>query len=87
MVPNDKESDCKILHNPIIDFVYVTESKMRREWKEGADAHITRIGIGIPTTTEGTQLTNPDSLPILNILLPSFLQMMDNTVSPSREFI
>eukprot|EP00958_Prasinococcus_capsulatus_P019465 scaffold2404_cov398-Prasinococcus_capsulatus_cf.AAC.31 len=75
MMPNEKEFDCRIMHDPMVGPVYVGESRLRRRWTS-TDATFSRIGLLIPTTTEATQLSNPDSLPALNILLSSFLQML-----------
>ena len=40
--------------------------------------------IGVPTSTTGTQLTQPDLLPILNVLLPSLLGTIDKNTHKFR---
>jgi hypothetical protein len=43
------------------------------------EEQIMHIAIGVPTSTAGTQLTQPDLLPILNVLLPSMLGTIDKS--------
>eukprot|EP00854_Cymbomonas_tetramitiformis_P011156 gene11156-13181_t len=55
--------------------------------EEGGDARPepVHIALGIPTTTLGTQLAQPDALPLLNIFLPSFLGTLDKN-SPKHRY-
>lgn len=50
----------------------------------GESPLITHIAIGVPTTTAGTQLKQPDLLPILNVLLPSLLGTVDKNTHKFR---
>ena len=54
------------------------------EGDAGSESHITHIAIGVPTSTTGTQLTQPDLLPILNVLLPSLLGTIDKNTHKFR---
>jgi len=47
-------------------------------------AGIIHVAIGIPSTTIGTQLVAPDSLPLLNLFLPSFLSTIDRQTKHFR---
>eukprot|EP00976_Prorocentrum_cordatum_P022314 456999-Prorocentrum_minimum.AAC.1 len=45
---------------------------------------VIHIGVLIPTTTMSTQLLAPDSLPLVNLFLPSFLSTLDRQTSKFR---
>lgn len=73
---------CRVRRKPVPpQVVFQSELKMmgvgHSHGPGHADEHIVHIGIGVPTSTAGTQLVQPDLLPILNVLLPSLLGTID----------
>eukprot|EP00899_Mesostigma_viride_P017193 jgi/Mesvir1/25475/Mv01739-RA.1 len=76
--------ECHVLHRddlePEVRFVSDLPPRLRKgaAGDGGGDGdEVIRIAVLIPSTTAGTQLVSADSLPILNIFLPSFLGCLE----------
>ena len=52
--------------------------------RTGEYRSVVHIAIGVPSSTAGTQLIQPDLLPVLNVLLPSLLGTIDKNTRKFR---